>query len=204
MPATPGSDDLAARFAHQRYLLRRKVFRLFGGAFHIYTDAGDLVLFSEMKGMRIREDIRLYADDSKSVELLRIATQSVFDFAGTYDIFDSTDNQHLGSLKRQGLKSMFRDEWLVLSPEGREIGKVSEESAMKAVVRRVIELAAAFMPQRYDIQLHGRAVGTIQQNFNPFVQKVTVDFTPDAQGTLDPRLGLAMAVLILAIEGRQN
>jgi hypothetical protein len=47
-------------------------------------------------------------------------------------------------------------------------------------------------------------VCTFQQNFNPFVRKLTVDFTGDTQGRLDKRLGLAAGILLAAIEGRQG
>ena len=54
----------AVRFQHPRYTIRRKFFRFFGDAFHLYTDDGELALYSNMKRFRIREDIRLYADES--------------------------------------------------------------------------------------------------------------------------------------------
>jgi hypothetical protein len=50
----------------------------------------------------------------------------------------------------------------------------------------------------------GATVATYQQNFNPFVKKLTIDFTMDPQGRLDRRLGLAAAALLSAIEGRQG
>jgi hypothetical protein len=46
-------------------------------------------------------------------------------------------------------------------------------------------------------------VVTFRQNFNPFVKKLAVRFT-DGEHVLDRRLGLAAAVLLLAIEGRQE
>ena len=49
-----------------------------------------------------------------------------------------------------------------------------------------------------------QTVATYQQNFNPFVQKIAIDFTHDTGGKLDPRLGLAASVLLCAIEGRQR
>ncbi|HEX7009461.1 MAG TPA: hypothetical protein VF184_05735, partial [Phycisphaeraceae bacterium] len=59
-------------------------------------------------------------------------------------------------------------------------------------------------PQQYHFEMDGQTVCTCRQNFNPFVQKLTVDFTPDTEDRLDRRLGLAAAVLLLAIEGRQE
>ena len=50
----------------------------------------------------------------------------------------------------------------------------------------------------------GATVATFQQNYNPFVRKLMVDFTMDPYGRLDRRLGLAAATLLSAIEGRQS
>ncbi len=90
----------AVRFQHPRYTIRRKFFRFFGDAFHLYTDDGELALYSNMKRFRIREDIRLYADESQDQELLRISTRSIFDFAGAYDVHDSQSDEHVGTLRR--------------------------------------------------------------------------------------------------------
>jgi hypothetical protein len=42
------------------------------------------------------------------------------------------------------------------------------------------------------------------RNFNPLVSKVTLDFRVDTAGRLDRRLGIAAAILLLAIEAKQN
>jgi hypothetical protein len=42
-----------------------------------------------------------------------------------------------------------------------------------------------------------------RQRFNPFIAKIDLDFSMDTQGRLDRRLGIAAAVLLCAIEGRQ-
>jgi hypothetical protein len=47
-------------------------------------------------------------------------------------------------------------------------------------------------------------VARLQQNWNPFVLKMTVDFSPDTQRLLDRRLGIAVAILHSAIEGKQQ
>lgn len=43
-----------------------------------------------------------------------------------------------------------------------------------------------------------------KQNFNPFVTKLSLDFSTDTERRLDRRLGLAAAVLLCAIEGKEK
>jgi hypothetical protein len=52
--------------------------------------------------------------------------------------------------------------------------------------------------------MEGRRVCDLRQNFNPFVYKLYVDFSENTNNALDVRLGLAMAVLLAAIEGKQS
>ena len=197
-------QDVAERYAHETYTLRRKVFTILGAKFHIYGPNGELALFAKLKAFKIKEDVRIYADEEQTQEVLSIRTQSVFDVAGTYDVKDSVTGETVGALRRKGIKSMFRDEWLVLDANGSEIGKIVEDSTVKALVRRFIEAASFLMPQKFHAEIAGRTVATYQQNFNPFVQKIMIDFSPDAENKYDPRLGLAAAVLLCAIEGKQS
>ena len=41
-----------------------------------------------------------------------------------------------------------------------------------------VELAALLLPETFHIEVGGRIVGTMQQNFNPIVQKYFVDASP--------------------------
>jgi len=75
---------------------------------------------------------------------------------------------------------------------------------LKALVRRVVEAAAFLLPQAYHATWDGQPVATFKQNFNPFIQKIVIDFSDDTDNLLDPRLGLAAAVLLCAVEGKQG
>lgn len=199
------TDPHEQRFQHQHYTIRSKFFRIFGDAFHIYDGQGELVLYSNMKRFRLREDIRLYANESMDDELLRINTRSIFDFSGAYDVVDSRTEERLGTLKRAGLKSSFlQDHWSILDPEGNEIGSLEEDSMVKALVRRYLEILSFFLPQRYHATLNGQTVASYQQRFNPVILKLDLDFSADPDQQFDRRLGLAAGVLLSAIEGRQD
>jgi len=199
----PDAAADSVRFTHENYLVRRDLFTVIHTNMRVYNDAGDLALYTRMKGFRLKEDLRLYADESMSRELLRIAARNVIDFSSGYDVTDSVSGQLVGTLKRKGLKSMVRDEWLVVSPEGETVATILEDSSAKAIVRRFIDIAAFVMPQRYHAEIDGSTAATYRQNFNPFVQKLSVEFSdPDVK--LDRRLGLAAAALLLGVEGRQG
>ena len=192
------ADD---RFNQTQYLVRRKVFKLLGAAFHVYDMSGNVVLYSKMKAFKLREDIRLFTGEDMKTELLSIRARSAIDFSAAYDVVDAPTGQRIGVLKRKGLKSLIRDEWMVCDAAERERGLIQEDSTALALVRRFL---TNLIPQNYHVELAGRPVAIFKQHFNPFIFKMTVDFTLDTGQILDRRFGLACAVLISAIEGRQS
>ena len=191
------------RFAHDAYTIRRKVMTVAGAKFHVYDPQGQLVGFSKQKAFKLKEDIRLFTDESMEQELLTMQARSVVDFGATYDVFDPGANESVGSLRRKGLASMLRDSWLVFDPDGTEVAAVHEDSAGLAFLRRVHEIFSLIAPQAYRVEQQGRTVATYRQNRHPFVQKLAVEFSGDGNG-LDRRLGLATGILLCAIEGRQD
>ena len=183
--------------------MRRKILKLFGAAFHIYDPQGNVAFYSKQKAFKLKEDIRVYSGEDQQQEMLVIKARNILDIAATYDVFDPNQgNAQVGSLKRKGLKSLLVDEWQFLDVTGKEIGLIKEDSVVLALLRRVV--AGWLLPQTYDGSVGQSPVCRFKRNFNPFVAKVTLDFTPDTQGLLDRRLGIAAAVLLVAIEGKQS
>ncbi len=197
------------RFAHPTYMVRQKILRLFGGAFQVFAPNGEVVLYSEMKRFKLREDIRLYTAEDMQHEVLTIKTAQIIDFAAAYEVMDPTTGERVGALKRKGFKSLLKDEWIVMDTMDQEIGRIREDRMALAVLRRVLnfvpylDILPNLIPQKYHATLGEAEVCTFSQNFNPFVMKLDVDFTPDTAAALDRRLGLAAAILLCAIEGRQ-
>jgi hypothetical protein len=193
----------AARFGHQTYLVRKKFWQFFGGSFYIYDSNGEIVLFSRLKAFKLKEDIRVFTDETLQTEALSIQARSVLDFSGAYDVYDSATGQRVGALRRKGLKSSFyKDEWVILDGAEREVGLIQEESAFLALLRKY--LLGALIPQSFNARMGGRTVGVFNQHFNLFATKLTLDFSLDPQGLFDRRLGVAAGILLCAIEGKQR
>lgn len=192
---------MSERFSHQKYLVRRKILKLFGAAFHIYDPEGNVVFYSKMKAFKLKEDIRLYTGEDMHEEVLTIKARSILDFSAAYDVIDSTTNEKVGALKRRGLKSILKDEWVLMDANDRDIGFMKEESTFLALFRRFL---SSIIPQTYHGDIGGTTVCSFKQNFNPFVAKITLDFSRDTNNMLDRRLGIASAVLLCAIEGKQG
>ncbi|HEX8235778.1 MAG TPA: hypothetical protein VF600_07460 [Abditibacteriaceae bacterium] len=192
------------RFSHRNYLVRRKLLKLVGAAFYVDDPSGNVVLYANQKGFKLKEDIRLYTGEDMTKEMITIRARNILDISATYDVTDATTGEKLGALRRKGFKSMIQDEWIFLDAQDREMGTLQEESMVLALIRRFIDFATFFLPQQYNAKLGGREVATYKQTKNPLLIKIQVDFSPDTGGVLDRRLGLAAAILLSAIEGKQH
>ncbi len=188
----------------EKFLIRRKILQIFGAGFHVYDPQGVCIAYCHQKAFKLREDLRLYTDDTRSVELLHISTDQIFDIGATYTVTAGEGNV-LGSFRQAGLKSAFlRDEWAVFDASGRQVATLQEESAFKAFLRRYVELVAIFFPQKYILTAaDGRELGYMRQNFNPFVYKLGIAF-PDPDDVIDDLLILALGCIVSAIEGKQD
>ena len=188
-------------FQFPNYLLQRQAIAL-TGKFRFYDPAGRLVMFSEQKMFRLREDIRVYADEAKTQEVLSVKARQILDFSAAYDVVDSAMNQKVGALRRRGLRSILRDEWEVLDANDQVIGKLFEDSVGLALLRRF--LLGSWLPQNYDITAGDVRVADLKQRFNPFRYELDIDFRMDTNQRLDRRLGLAAGILLAAVEGKQS
>ena len=193
-----------SRLQHSHFLVRRKLLKMIGAAFYVDAPDGSLLLYANQKAFKLKEDIRLYTGEDMKQEVLTIKARQIFDFGATYDVVDSQSGQLVGALRRKALKSIMRDEWLFLDAHDREMGTILEDSALLATIRRIIDFATYFLPQSYHASLDNRPVAVYKQTRNPVLIKIMVDFTPDMAHVLDRRLGIAAAVLLCAIEGKQH
>ena len=188
-------------FNANHFILKKQVLSL-TGIFRFYDNNGTLVAYSKKKMFKLREDIRIYSDESESQEVLHIQARQVLDFSAAYDVYDSSEGVQIGALRRRGLRSVTRDQWDVLAPGDRLIGVLLEDSAALALVRRL--LLGALLPQNYDMRIDGQRVMDLRQRFNLLRYQMDLTFFEPSQKLLDHRLGIAAGVLLAGIEGRQD
>lgn len=183
-----------------RYVANKALFSFMGNAFRILGPEGNLRFFVKQKAFKMKEEITVFADEGQTDAVLGIKARGIGDFSAGYDVTDRKSGEVVGALKREGLKSMLRDEWTLLDKGGAPIGKVQEDSGGMALLRRFLPI----IPQSFHVWIGDKQVGAIKQRFNPFQLVYDVDLEAAGADDLDPRLGVAAVVLLLAIEGRQG
>jgi uncharacterized protein YxjI len=205
LAAQPHYAQLHPSFQQQRFLIRRKLLTFVGAKLHVFNEVGEIILYSKMKAFKLKDDITIFTNESMNEPLVRIRSRNIIDFAGTYDVFDVSTGQeyHIGALRRKGVKSLIKDEWLIFNTQDQQIGQIVEENASLALLRRFVGIMSFFLPKQFDFTIGNYPVGLMKQTFNPFVMKMTADFSQDTQGYLDRRLAASAAVMLCIIERKQ-
>jgi hypothetical protein len=159
--------------------------------------------YCRQKAFKLKEDIRIYSDETQKNEKLAISARSVIDFSAAYDVVESESSAKLGALKRKGFTSaIFRDSWTVLDDNDQEIGNIREQGTLLSILRRFGDLGCLF-PQKFHLSTaNGEQLATFRTHFNPFVHRMTVTISPDCD--VHPWLVVASGILLMAIEGRQT
>jgi hypothetical protein len=188
-------------FQYNQYVLRKQVLAL-TGIVRIYNPQDQLVLFSQQKIFKLKEDIRVYADETKNRELLNIQARQIIDFSAYYDVIDSQYSTKVGGLRRKGLRSIVQDEWEVFDQQDKPLGILKEDSLKQALLRRF--LLGILVPQNYDLNIGIERVADYKQRLQLFRYVLDIDFQMDTGEKLDRRLGIAAAILLATIEGRQR
>lgn len=186
------------RLLYQKYTIRRKALTKMGGNLHIYDLNGQLILYSRLLPLEFKKDIRLYTGEDEQEELIRIKARQVFDYEAFYDVFDSKTEEKVGTIQRKGFKSFFKSEWLILDSKEVVIGRILEDGL--ALVRRMFPLI--FSP-RFDVFFQNTKVGEFKYDSPMLALKLNINFGMDTAGIFDRRMGIAAALTICAIEGKQ-
>ena len=182
-----------------QYMIREKFWKIFGNKFWFEDVNEKRYGFCEQKRFKIKEDIRIYSDESKSHEWLKIKQKQLIDAWGGYDIINSESGEHIGTVRRKFWASVLRTRWHLLDAAGNEVGILIEDSMGYALARRL--LLGILLPKKFHIEIGGGTeFVTMRQMFNPFIKKMVVNIPPNHP--LDRRFIAGLAIVIAAIDGR--
>ena len=182
-----------------QYMIKEKFWKIFGNKFWFQDVNEKRYGFCEQKRFKLKEDIRIYSDESKNHEWLKIKQKQMVDAWGGYDIMDSQSGEHIGTVRRKFWASILRTRWYLLDAAGNEIGMLIEDSMGYALARRV--LLGMFLPKKFHIEIGGGTeFVTMRQKFNPFIKKLVVNIPPNHP--LDRRFIAGLAIVIAAVDGR--
>ena len=191
--AAPGGGTWSQQlFKGNLFTIKQKVLSL-GNKYFVEDQTGKVVGFIHQKLLKLKEDIRIFTDESMQHEMMTIKQEQILDFSGSYQVVDTMSGELLGILKRKGLKSMIKDEWMILDRNRQEIGMIKERGGFTWFLRRFI---FKWIPYKYDILLHGQPVGEVTEKLQVIGDTYHMDLTKDPNVSLDRRLAVVCCVMM--------
>lgn len=194
VPSPRDEAQFAAILNASELLVKKQVVRLLGKKLRI-LERGKVVLTVEQEGLMIKAPIRVFLDEAQTRPVLGAFTAPQVIGYQPHDIVDLMSNQKIGVIHKIG-----NDDFRIYDAWGREIGELREDSLFLSIVRKLL---LSLIPQKYDLKIAGKKVARYSQNWNPLTYRLTVRYLVPAS-QFDRRLGLAAAVMLACLEGRET
>lgn len=104
-------------------------FRIFAFApqIHVTDAAGASVLYIQQKLFRFKEKIAVYDGPDKQRQILEINADRVLDFSANYR-FSQPGGAAVGSIRRHGMRSLWRAHYEILDASGAPLFELTEEN----------------------------------------------------------------------------
>ncbi len=184
-------------WAQNFYRIRKKVLAL-TGQYWIEDANGQQLGYSKQKLLKLKEDIRVFADDTMSRELFQIRQTQILDIWGTFAIIDSPTNTVLGYIRRRALASSFvADEWEMRDPFNNLVGEI-KESTGRGLARKYLP-GGGLIPEKLTMTLGGQPVAYINQQFK-IVGDIWEIHSQALPPTFDRRVFLGGVILMGTVE----
>lgn len=100
---------------------------------YIKDASGQLIGYVKQKMFKLKEDISIFSDESQTHLLYSIKADRIIDFSANYHFTDAS-GRFLGSIKREGVRSLWKASYLVTDSNNAEVFRVSEESGWTKVL----------------------------------------------------------------------
>ncbi len=105
----------------------------FGPQIYVSDSSGREVMFVHQKALKLKEDINVFTDRSKNQTLFNIKADRIIDFSANYHFTDTMGNP-LGSIKREGMRSIWKASYNVMDAAGTVVGHIKEDNAWVKVI----------------------------------------------------------------------
>lgn len=132
--------------------------------FNAWDAEGKNIGYVRQKMFKLKEDIIIYADETKAQINYQIKADRWLDFSAAYAFFDA-EGKEFGKIARKGWRSMWKAEYEVINQNGQIQFQIKEESAWTRILDNLLG----------EIPIIGFFTGYL---FNPKYQMINIKQNP--------------------------
>lgn len=97
--------------------------------FNINDKNGNYVAYVRQKMFKLKEDVVVFNDETRSREFFRIKANQWIDFNASYSLTDVVNNKNFGRLARKGMRSLWKSCYEILDANDHLKFEVKEDNA---------------------------------------------------------------------------
>ncbi|QNS42418.1 hypothetical protein H0S70_05450 [Chryseobacterium manosquense] len=97
--------------------------------FNITDKNGNYVAYVRQKMFKLKEDVIIFNDETRTRELFRIQANQWIDFNASYSMTDLENGKNFGTLARKGMRSLWKSHYDVLDENNALKYQISEDNA---------------------------------------------------------------------------
>ena len=106
----------------------------FSSDFNITDKNGNYVAYVRQKIFKLKDDVIVFNDESKSQELFQIKANQWMYFNASYSITDLVQEKNFGRLARKGMRSLWKSQYNILDENDQPKYQINEDNAWTKVL----------------------------------------------------------------------
>ena len=169
------------------------------------TDAsGKTIAYVRQKMFKLKEDIQIFSDESRTKENYRIKADKWLDFSTAYSFYDER-NTNFGKVVRKGWRSIWKAQYQIIDESKKHQYSISEENAWVKVLDSLLgEIPVlgmftgyVFNPSYIVENMNGKPIIELKKQASFFGRKFELTKLGELDADDDDRVMLSLMMMIL-------
>ncbi|MFT5891601.1 MAG: hypothetical protein ACI9Y7_001706 [Dokdonia sp.] len=170
------------------------------------TDAsGKTIAYVRQKMFKLKEDIQIFSDESKTKVNYRIKADKWLDFSTAYSFYEEGSSQSFGKVVRKGWRSIWKAQYQIIDQNEKQQYTISEENAWVKVFDSLLGqipilsmlTGYVFNPSYIVENMNGQPVIKLKKQASFFGRNFELTKLGELDADDDDRVMLSLMMMIL-------
>lgn len=105
----------------------------------MHDAAGNEIFYVHQRTFKLKEDVRIFSDESKAREMYQIRADRILDFSAKYHMYSSETGAVVGAIKHRGMRSIWNATYEMYDPSDQQTHLMVEDNPWTKVLNAVSE-----------------------------------------------------------------
>lgn len=178
--------------------------------FNITDRNGNYVAYVRQKMFKLKEDVVVFSDESKSKELFNIKADRWLDFNASYSMLDLQNNRTFGRLARKGMRSIWKSQYDIVDENENVKFQITEDNAWVKIIDGFVSeipivgmFTGYFLNPSYTVKdSAGKEYFTLKKMPSMIGRRFQLDRLVDIDDEEESRVVLAFLMMVLLERAR--